>query len=91
MFNCPEWGIGVDSIRLSGAQRLGGSRSEFGVMRDFPTSCEGLVHVCLDFIFDPIMILTLDITNSNWVHIGEIIANDIRACPTNLLVPEKGK
>ncbi len=45
MFNCPEWGISVDSITLYGNIKIGNT---LAVISPAITSCDSLVRVCTE-------------------------------------------
>lgn len=90
MFNCPEWGIGADRIRVS----RGEDRDEISstiIIEELPTSCDGLVHVCVDARGAAFMELSFELDEQrglSWVHIGELVFS--RRCPSELLVPASG-
>ena len=46
MFNCPEWGIEVQNIRLFARTSVQASRSMVGTFSPTITSCDSLVRVC---------------------------------------------
>ena len=46
MFNCPEWGIEVQNIRLLAGTSAPASRSVVGTFSPNITSCDSLVRVC---------------------------------------------
>ena len=46
MFNCPEWGIEVQNIRLLAGTSAPASRSVVGTFSPSITSCDSLVRVC---------------------------------------------
>ena len=46
MFNCPEWGIEVQNIRLLAGTSASASRSLVGTFSPNITSCDSLVRVC---------------------------------------------
>jgi hypothetical protein len=45
LFNCPEWGIGIDSIRFFSL--FGRHPSVVAFISDLATSCDSLVVICL--------------------------------------------
>ncbi len=47
MFNCPEWGISVDSITLYGSTTTESIGSFFKTINTTITSCNSLVRVCI--------------------------------------------
>ena len=95
LFNCPEWNIGTDRIRISG----GASDDErrdilLGEAINLPTSCDSLVHVCLpavSTILAPVVVLDFsNIGPDSYIHIGELIFNS-GSCPANLVTPNQSK
>ena len=76
MFNCPQWGIGVQSIRV-----LGGTDKTTLVTH---TSCDSLVRVCMATDTDPFGTHTLVLNplidnNSSLVYLAEVTFYD-REC-----------
>ncbi len=47
MFNCPEWGISVDSITLYGSTIVTSIGNTLAVIIPTITSCDSLVRVCI--------------------------------------------
>ncbi len=77
MFNCPEWGISVDSITLLGSNN--NSRIvENNLHNIIPTStsCDSLVRVCISKSVDstlPVLTLRFQLSpDSTWVHLAEV-------------------
>ena len=72
IFNCPEWGISVESIAISvnyGERHM-----------TFPntTSCRSLVRLCIDTELSNLSIIHIGLnlkSNSNWVHIAEVLVH----------------
>ena len=76
MFNCPQWGIAVRSIRLRdiGGQIIG----NIGNLNSI-TSCDSLVRLCVPAtVLNPVVVSVLfDLdTDSNWVHFAEVVFYD---------------
>ncbi len=72
MFNCPEWGISVDSITLYGSTTS--SPLILATISPTITSCYSLVRVCISGPVSFIM-LTLGFQlspASTWVHLAEV-------------------
>ena len=95
MFNCPQWNIGTDRIRISGGEDSDNLRTiALGEAINLPTSCDSLVHICLpaiSTILAPFVTLDFSIIGTNsYVHIGEVIFNTGN-CPANLLVPNQSE
>ncbi len=73
MFNCPEWGISVDSISLHGSTTIGNILATIS-----PTiaSCDSLVRVCISReVSSTRTALTLRFhltPASTWVHLAEV-------------------
>ena len=47
MFNCPEWGIAVQAIRILRATSISSTRKPIGTIRPIITSCNSLVRLCM--------------------------------------------
>ncbi len=72
MFNCPEWGISVDSITLYGSTTT--TPSILATISPNITSCDSLVRVCISRSVSFTM-LTLGFhlnPASTWVHLAEV-------------------
>ncbi len=76
MFNCPEWGISVDSITLYGSTTttlIGSTRT---TISPTITSCDSLVRVCISRpVSSTLTALTLRFQlspASTWVHLAEV-------------------
>ena len=65
MFNCPQWGIGVQTIQV-----LEHGRS-FAITNPGNTSCDSLVRVCLP-TKTTVPVFTLRFINSEWVYLAEV-------------------
>ena len=98
MFNCPWWGIGVETIRIYYPVRLEVLDGET-VTNINPTtaSCESLVKFCVPCIkcgigrqLIGIEFQTLD--GSSWVHLAEVIihfdsnTSSLATCPQDLVI-----
>ena len=69
MFNCPQWGIGVQSIAL-----LEDGDSVISTINPSVTSCDSLVTVCLSTDTSvPTLTLGFQLSpGSSWVHLAEV-------------------
>lgn len=69
MFNCPQWGIGVQNIGLL-------DEGDFIISDTNPSvsSCDSLVRVCLPALSQsPVLVLKFLLTpGSTWVHLAEV-------------------
>ncbi len=92
MFNCPEWGISVDSITLYQSTATTSIGTVLAAISPTITSCDSLVRVCISRETNPDQsILTLRFqfsSASTWVHLAEV--SFYRAgptCPPKILNP----
>ena len=75
MFNCPEWRISVQTIKLLTAQSIDRGRA---VVAAFPvppiTSCDSLVRICISrTIIQPVITLQfIPPPDSIWTHLAEV-------------------
>ncbi len=73
MFNCPEWGVSVDSISLHGSTSIG---NFLATISPNITSCDSLVRVCISRpVSSTLTALTLRFqlsSASTWVHLAEV-------------------
>ena len=71
MFNCPEWGITVQNIRLL----IPPSSSRATISTSDPTSCESLVSVSIstDISENVFTLQFLPAPGTGWFHLAEII------------------
>ena len=70
MFNCPQWGIGVQTIMI-----LGDDGSTLAVENiGEPTSCDSLIKVCIPVITtDPVLTVRFHLAeNTDWLHLAEV-------------------
>ncbi len=76
MFNCPEWGISVDTITLRGSNKTSSIRNILLNMSPTITSCDSLVRVCISrSVSSTLTALTLLFQlspASTWVHLAEV-------------------
>ena len=84
MFNCPEWGISVQSISIRDVDGIViGSSGDLNSI----TSCDSLVRLCVPATDINPLVVTVQFdldTGSNWVHLAEVtIYNDDTTCPPN--------
>ena len=87
MFNCPGWGISVQSISLRDNDGIViGSSGDLNSI----TSCDSLVRLCVPATtINPLVVtVQFDIdAGSNWVHLAEVtFYNDNTTCPPNTTV-----
>ncbi len=72
MFNCPEWGISVDSITLNESTTT--TATNLATVSPNITSCDSLVRVCISGPVN-LELLTLRFqlsSASTWVHLAEV-------------------
>ncbi len=76
MFNCPEWGISVDSIILYGSNTPTLIGNILATISPTITSCDSLVRVCISrSVSSTLTPLTLRFQlslASTWVHLAEM-------------------
>ena len=84
MFNCPEWGIGVDTIQLFEQNVLVLTR----VLSMDATSCDSLVRFCLSYRTTiPALGLRFLSPDTDWVHLAEVTFLDRSAtCPPDIVI-----
>ena len=84
MFNCPEWGIGVETIQLFEQNVLVLTR----VLSIDVTSCDSLVRVCLPYrTTTPAFNLRFLSPDAYWVHLAEVTFLDRSAtCPPDIVI-----
>ena len=85
MFNCPEWGIAVQSIVITGATSASSCSSLLGVVNPSITSCDSLVRVCIP-LNTTLPVLGLQFfphADTNWVHLAEVtfLSVSTSVCP----------
>ena len=88
IFNCPEWGISTQVIRLSTAT-TGGTRSSpqaFNVPTI--TSCDSLVRTCIArSITQPLIILEfIPPPDSTWTHLAEVTFYSTGTCSPDAII-----
>lgn len=91
IFNCPEWGISVQSISLLEASDITLAGTNIATVTPTITSCDSLVRVCIARAsFQPALGVEFLISpGSDWVHIAEItFYNEGRTCPPDIVVTE---
>jgi hypothetical protein len=87
MFNCPEWRIGAERIRVL----LSSPGSSFVTGVDVSptiTSCDSLVRVCIPQ-FTSMEIVSIGFSFLEWVHIAEVIfygAGSSSICPPDIII-----
>ena len=81
MFNCPEWGIGVETI---------GDGENFRSVQPSLTSCDSLVRVCIPLTTNPGSRYTLELRAPNWAHIAEVTfyttSDGAPTCPPDAII-----
>lgn len=95
MFNCPEWGIGAETIGVSGALTVPSANncsSLLGLVNPPFTSCDSLLRVCIPMNTTlPVIALQFFHPITNWVHLAEVTfhntVNSTLSCPSLLKLP----
>ena len=84
MFNCPQWGIGVQTIHV-----LEDDNAQIQLANVDIMSCTSLVRVCLSTI-TTIPVLTLRFflhPSSDWVHLAEVTFwGNNPSCPPDIVI-----
>lgn len=96
LFNCPQWGLSIQTIRLEGSTSLfeRGESLTIKNLNSSLTSCELLVRVCLYYQGNPTVsavTLQFDLApGSSWVHLAEVsfYASDATCSPDTLISPD---
>ena len=80
MFNCPDWGIGVQAMTVFG------ENVEVSPIFVNITSCDSLVSLCLPArITAPVFTLRLASLVTTWLHIAEVtFLDDNPTCPPDI-------
>ena len=89
MFNCPEWGISVQSISLRDNDGIViGSSGDMNSI----TSCDSLVRLCVPATaINPLVVtVQFDLGNdSNWMHLAEVtFYDDSTTCPPDTITTD---
>jgi hypothetical protein len=75
MFNCPEWRIGVDTIRLMDASSMENVKSTLSTFNTHNLhSCTSLVKTCMN-IFTSRRVLEMQFhagLDTDWIHLAEV-------------------
>ena len=92
LFNCPQYGIGVQSIITLLRGEDGSTVSADNIAIDpLLSSCDSLVRVCfLSFSESPFSGLQFELAeNATWVHLGELAFSpfDRNPCTTDVIFP----
>ena len=93
IFNCPEWGISTQTIRLATALSSSGTKSlrqSFNVPTI--TSCDSLVRICISvFITQPVVYLEfIPPPDSTWTHLAEVTFHGTNStCPQATIIPSQ--
>lgn len=91
LFNCPQWGIGVDSITLA-AENNNRMINTLAIDSSALASCESLVRVCMQYFTcsDTSFNMTFGLSNgSTWVHLAEVTFYDgwnATVCPPDAVL-----
>lgn len=76
LFNCPQWGISVQSIRIKGTTPPSNHKTLISIHNPTLTSCESLLAICLSqTISSLVTIVTLQFVTepgTSWVHLAEV-------------------
>ena len=91
MFNCPEWGIALQNIKIWRAQSISGRRNLAGAFFSTIASCDSLVRVCTSslHITTPVIHLQfIPATNSiNRTYLAEVgFYGDSSACQQDTII-----
>jgi hypothetical protein len=74
MFNCPEWGMEVQTIRVLTASSSSATASVFRSSILTTYFCDSLVRVCVSLNTNQAVHLQfLPFPGSNWVHLAEVM------------------
>ena len=89
MFNCPEWGIAVQTIRLLTATSIDAARAAVEIF-SVPsiTSCDSLVRICIAQNIDqPVIALEfIPPPGSTWTHLAEVSFHGTGTCPPDTII-----
>ena len=74
MFNCPEWGIAVQTVGILTGSSISENGSLSGVFNPPNTSCDSLVSMCLSqSTTDPVITLKFfPPPGADWLHLAEV-------------------
>ena len=89
MFNCPEWGIAVQTVRLLTAASIAETTSLTQIFAvPTITSCDSLVRICIPVVIvQPV--IDLEFTpppDSNWTHLAEVTFYGSGSCPPDTVI-----
>lgn len=92
MFNCPQWGISAQTIRLKTANPTSESGTLLFVHNPTLVSCDSFVRVCLSkrvSSASSAIILQFDLgLDSTWIHLAEVtFSTDNITCPPDAILP----
>ena len=89
MFNCPEWGISTQIIRLTSAESIYSTLSPKQFNIPTITSCDSLVRTCISqIIVQPVIYLEfISPHGSNWAHLAEVEFYSTGTCPSDAVIP----
>ena len=90
MFNCPEWGISVQTVRLLTSSSISVPRSAVRTLTvPAITSCDSLVRICIpQNIEQPVIALEfIPPPDSTWTHLAEVTFYDSGStCPPDTII-----
>ena len=88
MFNCPEWGISVQTVTLLIAPSLSGGISVVRTITPSITSCDSLVRICiLQNILQPVIALEfIPPPGSTWTHLAEVTFYGGGSCQPDIII-----
>ena len=92
MFNCPEWGISVESLTLRATSE---TRNILTTISVTTTSCDSLARVQLPrTISSSLQVITLQFnlpSTSTWVHLAEVtFLTDVLTSPPDTIITIQG-
>ena len=90
IFNCPEWGISTQVIKLVVATSLAARARTLVQTFNVPpiTSCDSLVRICISQnIIQPLIALEfIPPPGSNWTHLAEVTFYSTGTCPPDTII-----
>jgi hypothetical protein len=88
MFNCPEQGVFLSTIRVLTASSPSATASVLGSFNPTITSCDSLVRVCFSLNTNQAVLLQLfPFPGFNWVHLAEVTFIGISSkCPPDTTI-----
>ena len=89
IFNCPEWGIAIQTVRLRTAASTEEIRSLIQIFAvPSITSCDSLVRICISQdIAQPVIGLEfIPPPDSTWAHLAEVTFYGSGSCPPDTVI-----